>query len=88
MLSLLYASSLSSVFSTAQKHLIEVTEAIDARLEYFKELETATRALSQPGDMVVLQEDFLNMVHRLDACLDFLKTKVSGSFSSAGVDTH
>ena len=60
----------------AQKHLIEVTEAIDARLEYFKELETATRALSQPGDKVVLQEDFLNMVHRLEACLDFLKTKV------------
>lgn len=54
-----------------------MTEAIDARLEYFKELETATRALSQPGDKVVLQEDFLNMIQRLDACLDFLKTKVS-----------
>lgn len=60
-----------------QKHLVNVTEAIDARLEYFKELETATRALSQPGDMVVLQDDFLNMLERLDVCLEFLKNNVS-----------
>jgi hypothetical protein len=61
---------------STKKHLIEVTDAIEARLEYFKELDAATRTLSQPGDKVVLQEDFLGMVHRLDACLEFLKTKV------------
>jgi len=63
-----------------QKHLVNVTQAIDARLEYFKELEIATRALSQPGDMVVLQDDFLNMLERLDVCLEFLKNNVSITF--------
>lgn len=55
---------------------MEITDAINYRLEYFRELETATRALSQPGDQVVLEEGFLNMLQRLDACLDFLKMKV------------
>ena len=53
-----------------------MTDAINARLEYFKELEVATRALSQPGDMVVLQDDFFDMLERLDVCLDFLKANV------------
>ncbi|KAK4047521.1 Golgi transport complex subunit 3 [Microbotryomycetes sp. JL221] len=57
-----------------QKHLIEVTEAIGARLEYFRELETATRMLNLPGEELVLQEDFLNLLDRLDACLDYLKS--------------
>jgi hypothetical protein len=65
-----------------QKHLVNVTQAIDARLEYFKELEIATRALSQPGDMVVLQDDFLNMLERLDVCLEFLKNNVSTAMLS------
>ncbi|KAM0786692.1 hypothetical protein ACM66B_002137 [Microbotryomycetes sp. NB124-2] len=56
-----------------QKHLIEVTDAIGARLEYFRELETATRMLNLPGEELVLQEDFLNLLDRLDACLEYLK---------------
>ncbi|KAK4705484.1 conserved oligomeric Golgi complex subunit 3, partial [Phenoliferia sp. Uapishka_3] len=56
-----------------QKHLIEVTEAIGARLEYFRELETATKMLNLPGEALVLQDDFLNMVDRLDISLDYLK---------------
>ncbi|KAI5477958.1 Golgi complex component Cog3 [Pseudohyphozyma bogoriensis] len=56
-----------------QKHLIEVTEAIGARLEYFRELETATRMLNLPGETLVLQDDFLNMLDRLDVSLDYLK---------------
>ncbi|GAA5941713.1 hypothetical protein JCM1841_005161 [Sporobolomyces salmonicolor] len=56
-----------------QKHLLEVTEAIGARLEYFRELEGATKMLNLPGEDLVLQEDFLNMIDRLDVCLDYLK---------------
>ncbi|GAA5821818.1 hypothetical protein JCM3770_002903 [Rhodotorula araucariae] len=57
-----------------QRHLVEVTEAIGARLEYFRELEKATRMLNLPGEELVLQEDFLNMLDRLDVCLEYLKT--------------
>ncbi|GAA6058792.1 hypothetical protein JCM10212_001908 [Sporobolomyces blumeae] len=56
-----------------QHHLVEVTDAIGARLEYFRELEGATRMLNLPGEDLVLQEDFLNMIDRLDVCLDYLK---------------
>lgn len=63
-----------------QKHLIEVTEAIGARLEYFRELEGATKMLNLPGEELVLQEDFLNMIDRLDVCLDYLKANVSLHF--------
>ena len=60
-----------------QKHLLEVTEAIDARLEYFRELDAATRALSQPGDTVVLEDGFLSMLERLNVCLGFMRANVS-----------
>ncbi|KAL8277753.1 hypothetical protein RQP46_009875 [Phenoliferia psychrophenolica] len=56
-----------------QKHLVEVTEAIGARLEYFRELEHATRMLNLPGEALVLQDDFLNMLDRLDLALEYLK---------------
>ena len=56
-----------------QKHLVEVTEAIGARLEYFRELEHATRMLNLPGEALVLQDDFLNMLDRLDISLEYLK---------------
>ncbi len=57
--------------------MIEVTEAIGSRLEYFRELEKATKMLNLPGEELVLQEDFLNMLDRLDICLDYLKANVS-----------
>lgn len=60
-----------------QKHLIEVTEAIGARLGYFRELEGATKMLNLPGESLVLQDDFLNMLDRLDVCLEYLKANVS-----------
>lgn len=69
----------------AQKHLIEVTEAIGARLEYFRELEKATRMLNLPGEELVLQEDFLNLLDRLDVCLDYLKANVRPLCTSAVV---
>ncbi|KAL5523735.1 hypothetical protein ACEPAG_7908 [Sanghuangporus baumii] len=53
--------------------LIQLAEDIGARLEYFQELEHATRMLNHPGDSLVLQSDFLNMVERVDICIDFLR---------------
>ncbi|KAG6878890.1 hypothetical protein C0992_006827 [Termitomyces sp. T32_za158] len=53
--------------------LIELTEEIGARLDYFQELEHATRMLNHPGESLVLQTDFLYMVERVDICIDYLK---------------
>lgn len=60
-----------------QDRLIETTEAISLRLEYFQELEHATRMLNHPGESLVLQTDFLLMVERVDVCLEYLEAHVS-----------
>ncbi|KAG1715625.1 hypothetical protein ID866_1549 [Astraeus odoratus] len=44
-----------------------------SRLEYFQELEHATRMLNHPGESLVLQTDFLYMVERVDICIEYLK---------------
>ncbi|TRM70359.1 Sec34-like family-domain-containing protein [Schizophyllum amplum] len=56
-----------------RERLLDMTEQIGARLEYFQELEHATRMLNNPGDSLVLQTDFLYMVERVDICIDYLK---------------
>ncbi|KAH7888905.1 Sec34-like family-domain-containing protein [Phlebopus sp. FC_14] len=53
--------------------LLALTDEIDTRLEYFQELEHATRLLNHPGDSLVLQTDFLYMVERVDICIEYLK---------------
>ncbi|KAF7790075.1 hypothetical protein EIP86_001025 [Pleurotus ostreatoroseus] len=53
--------------------LLEMTDSIGTRLEYFQELEHATRMLNHPGESLVLQTDFLYMVERVDICIDYLK---------------
>lgn len=65
-----------------QDRLLSITEAIETRLEYFQELEHATRMLNSPGDSLVLQTDFLYMVERVDICIDYLKGHVSSASSS------
>lgn len=60
-----------------QDKLLDMTDAIGTRLEYFQELENATRMLNRPGESLVLQSDFLYMVERVDICIDFLKSHVS-----------
>lgn len=57
-----------------KNRLVQVTDAISARLAYFQELERATRMLNHPGDDLVLQPDFLIMVERVDICLEFLQS--------------
>lgn len=39
--------------------------------------------LNLPGEELVLQEDFLNLLDRLDVCLDYLKANVSLTSSRA-----
>lgn len=50
---------------------------IGERLEYFQELEKATRMLNHPGESLIFEPDFLYMVERVDVCISFLKTHVS-----------
>ncbi|KAH9987020.1 Sec34-like family-domain-containing protein [Russula compacta] len=54
--------------------LVELQGAISTTLEYFQELEHATRLLNHPGESLVLQTDFLYMVERVDICIEFLKS--------------
>ena len=56
---------------------MELTDDIDAWLEYFQELEHATRMLNHPGGSLVLRTDFLYMVEWVDICIDYLETHVS-----------
>lgn len=55
---------------------MELQGAISTTLEYFLELEHATRLLNHPGESLVLQTDFLYMVERVDICIEFLKSHV------------
>ncbi|EJD52335.1 cis-golgi transport vesicle tethering complex subunit [Auricularia subglabra TFB-10046 SS5] len=52
---------------------LQAADAIGTRLEYFAELELATRMLNHPGESLVLQTDFLMMVERVDVCLEYMK---------------
>ncbi|KAI0315102.1 Sec34-like family-domain-containing protein, partial [Amylostereum chailletii] len=54
--------------------LLELQDTIGTTLDYFQELEHATRMLNHPGDSLVLQTDFLYMVERVDVCIDFLQS--------------
>ena len=63
-------------YFSIQDELLTLTEEIDTRLEYFQELERATRMLNHPGESLVLQTDFLYMVERVDICIDYLKDHV------------
>jgi len=51
-------------------------EDIGSHLEYFQELEHATRMLNHPGESLIFQADFHYMVERVDICIEFLKGHV------------
>ena len=63
----------------AQDDLVELIDDIGGRLEYFQELEQATRMLNHPGESLIFEadSDFLYIVERVDICIDFLKGHVS-----------
>ncbi|PPQ83679.1 hypothetical protein CVT24_001169, partial [Panaeolus cyanescens] len=54
-------------------NLLTLVEDIGEHLEYFQQLEHATRMLNHPGESLIFQTDFLYMVERVDICIDFLK---------------
>ena len=56
---------------------MDVTDSIALRMEYYQELEHATRMLNHPGDALVLQTDFLLMVERVDVCIEYFQDHVS-----------
>ncbi|CAA7260828.1 unnamed protein product [Cyclocybe aegerita] len=53
--------------------LVGMVDEIGGTLEYFQELEHATRMLNHPGESLIFQADFLYMVERVDVCIDFLR---------------
>jgi conserved oligomeric Golgi complex subunit 3 len=59
-----------------QDRLLELTDEIETRVDYFQELDHATRMLNHPGESLVLQTDFLYMVERVDICIDYLQSHV------------
>ena len=72
-----------------QDGLIELIDDIGGHLEYFRELEQATRMLNHPGESLIFEADFLYMVERVDICIDFLKGHVKNvSLSSWFTRTH
>jgi hypothetical protein len=52
---------------------LELQDTLGTRLDYFAELDHATRMLNRPGEALVLQTDFLYTVERVDVCIDFLR---------------
>ncbi|KAJ3525095.1 hypothetical protein NMY22_g10717 [Coprinellus aureogranulatus] len=55
--------------------LIELTDDIGSHLEYFQELDHATRMLNHPGEQLIFQSDFLYMVEKVDICIEFLRAR-------------
>jgi hypothetical protein len=51
-------------------------EDIGGHLEFFQQLDHATRMLNHPGESLIFQVDFLDMVNRVDICIEFLKSHV------------
>ena len=51
-------------------------EDIGGHLEFFQQLDHATRMLNHPGESLIFQADFLDMVNRVDICIEFLRSHV------------
>ena len=59
-----------------QDSLLQGVEDIGSHLEYFQELEHATRMLNHPGESLLFQPEFHYMVERVNICIEFLKGHV------------
>lgn len=55
--------------------LLQLTDAIGGYLEYFTELESATRMLNHPGEDLLFSPDFLSTVSKIDTCIEFLRAR-------------
>jgi len=70
----------SPLLTNLQDSLLQVVDDIGSHLEYFQELEHATRMLNHPGESLLFQPDFHYMVERVNICIEFLKGHVCSPF--------
>jgi hypothetical protein len=76
-----YHNLINTLFLTQlQDSLLHVVDDIGSHLEYFQELEHATRMLNHPGESLLFQPDFHYMVERVNICIEFLKGHVCSLF--------
>ena len=59
-----------------QKHLVSVSEDISAKMKFFQELENISKALNQPGEELVKEAGFSDLLRKLDDCLEFVQAHV------------
>ncbi|KAJ3225402.1 Golgi transport complex subunit 3 [Clydaea vesicula] len=55
-----------------QTHLTNISIQLSAKLAYFNQLEPVTKLLSNPGDLVCLDNQFIPVLSKLDHCLAFI----------------
>lgn len=60
-----------------QKHLTAVADDIAHKLLYFNELEPISKALNEPGEVLVKDPGFIQMLQKLDQCLAFVSDHVN-----------
>lgn len=75
----LRVSELAIAEHSIQHKLVELTDDIGSYLEYFQQLDMATRMLNHPGEQLIYQADFLYMVEKVDICIEFLRSRVCHS---------
>ncbi|RUP45831.1 LOW QUALITY PROTEIN: Sec34-like family-domain-containing protein, partial [Jimgerdemannia flammicorona] len=56
-----------------QDHLTALADSISSKLAYFNQLETITKMFNAPGEHVVLQDEFVPMLEKLDECLEYVQ---------------
>jgi chromosome segregation ATPase len=59
-----------------QSHMVSVTEDISHQLKYFMEFENISKMLNVPGQELVLDPAFPEMLQKLDHCLSFMNEHV------------
>ncbi|KAI9483815.1 MAG: Sec34-like family-domain-containing protein [Benjaminiella poitrasii] len=55
-----------------QARLTDLAKGLEERLDYFNALEPIAKLFNSPGD-VCLNEEFIPMLEKLDACIEFMK---------------
>ncbi|KAH8930150.1 Sec34-domain-containing protein [Atractiella rhizophila] len=56
-----------------QRYLLHLSDNIEHKLGYFRELESAQRLLNQTGESLVLEPEFVQMLDKVESSIDFLK---------------
>ena len=59
-----------------QKHLVSVSDDVSVKMKYFQELEHISKALNQPGEELVKEAGFSELLKKLDDCLEFIQKNV------------